>query len=156
MQSTPLPTSPQSFVVFASAYKGNGCLLWPFTKTGSGYGWLRLSNPRRGAMAHVVVCSAVHDAKISGIHEVGHSCGNKLCLNPAHLRWCLHVDNCADRKAHGTHLEGERVPHARLTEKQVSFIRASSLMQKELAAQFGCDPSNISAIKRRRSWKHLS
>jgi hypothetical protein len=44
---------------------------------------------------------------------------------------------------------------AKLTAEQVLAIRASDLPPAQLAAQYAVTPSNITAIIRRKSWRHI-
>lgn len=50
---------------------------------------------------------------------------------------------------------GEQNVKARLTADQVLAIRASDRSQRELAREYGVDPSTINHITRGRTWRHL-
>ncbi len=65
-------------------------------------------------------------------------------------------NNGADRWRDGTAIAGESNNKAKLTEAQVLEIRASSRRQVELAEEYGVRQGTISAIKRRRIWKHVA
>lgn len=49
-----------------------------------------------------------------------------------------------------------KTPCKKLTEADVIDILSSSDTQKELAARYGVTQTNVSYIKRRKSWRHLS
>lgn len=66
------------------------------------------------------------------------------------LRWDTQSGNFADKRRHGTHLQGERHPRARLTALQVEQIRQlyaeGVLNQPQLAARFSVCQSTISNV----------
>ena len=99
-----------------------------------------------------------------------HSCDNPPCCNPAHLRWGTNLENHTDaklrnRKAKGLKNGSHTVPEqrrvgvtngrAKLTDDAVRAIRSSSARQVDLAAFFGVSKSMISAVIRRKNWKHV-
>jgi DNA-binding Xre family transcriptional regulator len=57
--------------------------------------------------------------------------------------------------AHGNSQRGERMHMSKLTDDAVREIRASTLPRTELAERFGVTPSNISYIKRGKTWRHV-
>jgi hypothetical protein len=72
------------------------------------------------------------------------------------LAWGSASENAADKIEHGTHLFGENAPVVKLSEADVLEIRSRPRAPlKQLAAQFGVTISNISAIRLRKSWKHI-
>lgn len=84
-------------------YAADDCLEWPFARTPVGYGVI--THNGRQTTAQRVLCDIVHGEAPTDEHEVAHSCGNghKGCVNPRHVRWATHIENCSDRTAHGTH-----------------------------------------------------
>jgi len=88
--------------------------------------------------------------------HVLHSCDNTCCINPRHLSRGTHQENMADRNTKGRQARGESSGHAKLTEKDVSFIRSSSLRNKELSQMFGVHNSTISRIRSHDKWKHVA
>lgn len=79
-----------------------------------------------------------------------HSCDNKLCVNPAHLREGDHRENWEDFKATGRKM---KMPLRKLTDEDIKTIhRLKSeglLTQRAIAARFGVHESLISRIVRR-------
>jgi hypothetical protein len=72
------------------------------------------------------------------------------------LAWGTHIENEADKDLHGTRAVGEQHPTHKLSEADVREIRRrTSDLQQDLADEFGCTFSNISAIQLRKSWKHV-
>ena len=90
-----------------------------------------------------------------------HSCDNRKCINPEHLRKGSAADNSRDMlsRKRGRWLRGENQPNARLTERQVQDIRnahASGRQQIELARIYGMNPSHISRICSGKKWGYLA
>jgi len=80
------------------------------------------------------------------------------------IRWDTHINNCVDRKKHGTEvypiLHGEDAPNAKLNEQQVRVIKSfkqlkNRPMYKEIGKFFGVTLACIQDIIYGRSWKHL-
>ena len=92
---------------------------------------------------------------VSG-HMVLHSCDNRLCCNPDHLRIGTHQDNMDDRSARGRQASGSKNGNAKLTKEQVLDIRAiRGMSQTAIAAQFGVGQRTISDIRNRKIWQHI-
>lgn len=130
----------------------SNCLLWPFSKCGDGYG--RLFRRNRNYYVHRLVCYEVHGPPPTAKHLVLHSCHNRSCCNPAHLRWGTPAENMADAVAAGRFI-CDRASSAKLTRSIVLFVRASSLPAPTLAAAFGVSDSAIHNIRSGRTWSHL-
>ena len=110
-----------SFLEEALEYCGDECLIWPYSNDSKGYPALKLF----GKMTRIskIICNETYGSKPTIKHEVAHSCGCKLCVNPKHLRWATPKENRADQIVHGTHNCGSRNGHAKLTDIQVHSIR---------------------------------
>lgn len=140
------------------AYVGDDCLIWPFAKNSAGYG--HIGRNGKNTLVSRIACEYANGPSPAG-YEAAHECGNGHlgCCNPRHLTWKTRADNHADQIRHGTKLLGEAIPWSKLTEADVGFIR-SALMggasQQDLAFIFDVEPSNISAIHRRKSWRHVA
>ena len=137
---------PQRFLDnVALRYAGEECLLWPFAKSGFGYGQIRKDG--RAENVHRIICEAVHGPAPSPDHEVAHTCGkgNLGCVNPSHLEWKTHVANVADTLLHGTRNRGERNGQTKLTEEEVLQIFALKgvLSQSAIAVMFGITRANV-------------
>lgn len=88
--------------------------------------------------------------------ECCHNDGNPANNVLANLRWDTPKANNADKRAHGTHLEGSKIPWAKLTEKDVLAIRrmaAAGLTQRSIADRYGMTQSRISRIVSRKQWR---
>lgn len=114
------------------------CWLWPFSFNGNGYG-AKIG----GKYPHQIICERFRGCAPSDKHEVAHSCGNRMCINPAHLRWATH------KEIHGT------LRVAVLKKDQIVKIRsmANRFSGVELARMFNTSPQNINDIIKRKTWK---
>ena len=127
------------------------CILWPHGRTKQGYGKLTVNG--RVKLAHAFALEVRIGPRPSPNHDAAHSCRNRHCINPAHLRWATRSDNSLDRHRDGT------VTQAKLTANEVLAIRRlardRSMTQREIAEQFGVSLSNIEYIVARKTWRHL-
>jgi len=132
----------------------SGCYLWESTIEGDGYGQIRKNN--RYTMAHRVSWE-LHNGAIPEGLCVLHRCDTPSCVNPDHLFLGTPTDNARDRdeKGRGNPRKGEDHGSAKLTEEDVRAMRASLQSCGKLAFIFDTAKSNVSAIKRRDTWKHL-
>lgn len=82
---------------------------------------------------------------------VMHTCDNRLCCNPAHLRLGSQAENVRDMDAKERRVSvpryGERHHKARLTTAQVEIVRTSPKSAVELAREFGCHRNRIYDIR---------
>lgn len=121
-------------------------------------GYLRITvwgdDAWEGHFAHVVVCEAWHGPRPGG-KEVAHLNGNKLDISPGNLAWKTHVENEADKLAHGTLARGERHGCARLAEVDVLAIRASSESSSATGRRYGISAAHVRGIRRRVTWRHI-
>jgi hypothetical protein len=146
---------PRRFITEVLTHPGDGCVFWPYGAGGRGYGGLNVGGRKRSA--HVVVCEMAHGPKPSDDHEVAHGCGNRMCVNPRHLRWATGAENQADRFIHGTASIGESHPQAKLTEASVREIRSlqGALTLAEIGKRYGVNPTTVHGILSRRRWAWL-
>lgn len=140
----------------ASRFTGDECLLWPFKAQAEGYGVVRLFG-RRTMRVSRYVCLIAH-GEPDGRMDAAHSCGNRLCCNPKHLRWATRSQNQADTLEHGTHNRGERNYKTTLTEDDVRTIRRereAGTSGVELARRYGITQASVCDIIKGRSWAWL-
>lgn len=81
-----------------------------------------------------------------------HSCDNKLCVNPAHLRAGTHAENVQDAIDRGRY---KFCGNVKVTPDQAEYIRRNpeNLKLKELAARFGIAKSTASMIRSGKTWR---
>ncbi len=89
-------------------------------------------------------------------HEDGDPANNRL----KNLSYKTHTENQRDMRRHGTAPRGERNAHALLTAAKVREIRRRAKkgphgIKAKLAEEFGVARSTITAVVKRRNWKHI-
>ena len=110
---------------------------------------------QRATVVHIIVAEAFLGQRPDGT-EVLHNDGDPKNCIVSNLRYGTRKENEADKDRHGTRLRGERHGSAKLTAEDVRAIRALvGVPQQDLADDYGCTFSNISAIQLRKSWKHV-
>lgn len=94
--------------------------------------------------------------------EAGMQCAHEdgVVANCAlsNLSWKTPKANAADKRRHGTHLEGERAFCARLMDAQVQEIRerrAMGVHGADLAREYGVSPTEIARIVRGKVYRHV-
>ena len=78
-----------------------------------------------------------------------HSCHNRLCINPEHLRWGTRSENTIDMYA------ARRSPNQRFSKEDVVLIKArlrSGERPASIARSLGCPPPTIYAIAQGKNW----
>ena len=132
------------------------CWLWTAATNGEGYGVFRGRQCRTSA--HRTSYELAHGPIPEGL-IVRHSCDNPTCVNPAHLLVGTHRDNTNDKLERERQARGVGTNTARLSEAEVAEIRLRvdrGEKVRGVARRFGIDHSNVSRIKNRKTWKHLS
>ena len=133
---------------------GDECLIWPFYRHPGGYA--QLGNGAGSASR--IMCGFAHGPAPSSLHQTAHSCGKGHlgCVNPRHLRWATAKENRADMIGHGSLPCGERHYRSKLTQEQVSEIRAKKDVSLSMfARKYGIAPSTISRIRNRKTWSSV-
>lgn len=133
---------------------------WPWTGSvmvRGGYG--QLNDRKRLLKAHRLSWE-LHFGAIPENLLVRHMCHNPICCNPSHLLPGTAKDNHLDmqnarRMVVPASAKGADSYAAKLTDKDVLFIRQSTLPGTELAEKFGVTKANISRIRLNKTWKHL-
>lgn len=138
------------------------CWLWKCHISPNGYGRIQLEGTSK--LAHRVSFEAFNNTEIPEGMYVCHVCDVKHCVNPAHLFLGTPTDNMQDmirkgRKKHSlTGKCGELALRRKLSAEQVLEIRrrrSNGESQRQLAAAFGVDNSNIFLICKRVTWRHI-
>lgn len=139
-------------------------------KTDTCWLWKSSINPKSGYGSFVYKQHTKNAHRLSWVlsgniipegHDVCHAsheiCGNRHCVNPAHLRTDTRKANMADKIADGTTNRGHNNPQSILTEDQVRAIRANpeNKTQEKLAEQYHVNRALISMIINRKRWAWL-
>lgn len=123
-----------------------------------GYPKVTLKKQDRGTRihVHVVVASAFIGPRPEG-QEVCHNDGNSTNCSRGNLRYDTPKGNSADKRLHGTHLEGEHLPWSKLQPAQVRAIRAArgTKTLQAIADEYGTSPSHVCSIHHGRRWAHI-
>lgn len=139
------------------------CWLWQGVKSRHGYGTIHIGG-RGGYRTNAHRLSwEIHNGALprsDGVTDVIlHTCDNRLCVNPAHLRRGTQAENMRDMvlkgRMHKNQPKGERHGNAKFTAKEVKAIRASKLPNFEIARLYGVTRQCIRYI-RTIGWKDKS
>jgi len=136
----------------------NGCLEWDSCISPEGYG-IALETIRKEygtSLVHRLVYLCTYGFFPTGGLVVRHTCGNKACCHPGHLRDGTPGEVAEDRAKRGLTPRGEKHWRAVLTANDVVSIRSSDLKHTVIARQFGVTPLTIHNIRKRKTWKHVA
>jgi hypothetical protein len=134
---------------------GAPCWIWTGPKFAQGYGRFCLRS--RSLKAHRFSWEMHHGKPVPHGLVICHSCDNKQCVNPEHLRaetQAFNVREAIERerwKPNFGAINGRTI----LTHESVREIRASSETQILLAKRYGVSQTHISRIKRGESYNYL-
>lgn len=129
-----------------------------------GYGYWQVKLCKDGipstCLVHSLVAAAFLGPRPEGLH-VCHGPGGKQDNRPCNLRYGTPMENCADRRRDGTHLQGAQNPSTKITEKQALYVlqelkdapRGTGL---RLARELGVTPQLISRIRTGKTWGWLA
>lgn len=157
----PIGTSPGEPMRFLKDvvlnFEGDDCLIWPFSRNAGGYGQVWCD--QRVQLATRLVCEWVYGKSPSERHVAAHRCGqgHTGCVSKKHLYWATQKQNIADARRHGTIVRGEQTRSAKVSERDVKYIRQmrGKVFQKDLAEKFGLHQSQVSLIQSGKNWGWL-
>lgn len=150
---------PQQFLATAVAYKGDDCLVWPYSRNAQGYGKIKAGG--KNFVVSRLVCEMAYGPAPSPDHVAAHSCwnGHLGCVNPNHLRWATRAENSSDMVASGRSCRGSRNVQAKLSDENVRTIRSlhdTGATHKSLSLRFGVSSSVISRIVNHVSYRDVT
>jgi hypothetical protein len=140
----------------------NGCWEWQGRLNGHGYGIFVLGHAT-AFLAHRIIYECFYGAIPRGMCVL-HSCDNRKCVNPWHLRAGTQADNVKDMMDRGRNkcvpLHGARNPQAKLSSEEVKQIREMYVPRKTtlkmISNKFGVCEATISMIINRKRWPSLA
>ena len=151
--------------------KADKCWLWTGAVQNSGYGYMNNQQHRKQTVHRI--SWELNYGSIPRHKLVCHHCDNKLCVRPSHLFIGTQADNLSDMVYKGRSLLGERhwshlhpdwvtrgTKHGNaklnpLFVKTIRRLNRAGFTYKELGARFGVSPTNIGAVVRRLTWRHV-
>jgi hypothetical protein len=140
--------------------RDEGCWNWLSWTMTVGYGCFLIGGRKGKKYGAHRLSYEMHNGPIPKGKLVLHSCDNRLCVRPDHLRVGTHKENTQDMISKGRGLIGEKSGHAKLNDEKVRKIRrlhaAGYANATGLAAMYGVTQSNISMILSRKTWAHLA
>lgn len=136
----------------------NGCWIWQGQIDRHGYA--RMSVDNKSVLVHRWAYSQWRGQIQSNLMAL-HSCHNRDCVNPDHIRPGTAADNMKDCVAAGRagKTRGERQWMAYLTEadvREIRRLRSEGVKLQEIAERFGSTKSTIFGITKRTRWGHVA
>lgn len=131
----------------------DGCWLWTASKINTGYGQFRFQGTMK--LAHRLMLERKLGRAISVNMEALHSCRNRHCVNPEHLREGTRQENMDDKVKDSTENSGEKNGQSKLTEEQVRTIRADTRTSYTICKEYRVSSATIRDIKCRKTWSHV-
>lgn len=135
------------------AEAGDECVLYPFGLTQTGYGKIKWHG--KTVNAHRVALELAVGPCPADKQVAAHSCRNRACVNPNHLRWATHQENHLDKWRDGTMPTGLTHPSAVLDVPTVITIRsmaADGIKPSAIASALGIDHGTTRDVIKRRTW----
>lgn len=104
-----MPAAKAPFLRFQESYEvaPNGCWLWAASCAANGYGQIKVFGEMTAAHRFAYT---LFKGDIPESHHILHSCDNKRCVNPDHLRAGTHQENMADAVERGRMPRGRKHP----------------------------------------------
>ena len=122
-------------------------------------GYIRIKRRERGRQVTQLLHRLILQRRLGRHPQVArHTCDHPWCINPDHIVDGTQADNVHDMESRGraNHVIGEANGRSILTKAQVIEIKASNLLQRELASLYGVARQTIGEIKRGVNWKYLT
>lgn len=131
------------------------CWEWMAGRGSNGYGEIKFNGKPYGS--HIIAWYLTN--QIMPTLQILHSCDNKVCCNPNHLREGTHQENMQDKVDRNRQQRGEKVNFAKLKEFQVIEILKLFKIgrsNKEIAEIYNVTSEAINLIRLGKNWKYIS
>lgn len=98
MEDTLAPDAEQMARFWAKVDDTGHCWVWTASKFANGYGRFSVKRncKRKTHLAHRVAFASIHGPIAEGL-QIDHTCYNRACVNPDHLRAVTHKQNMENR-----------------------------------------------------------
>lgn len=125
---------------------GDDCLIWPFVRWSSGYGFFGL--PPTGA--HRYMCELKNGPPPTPQHQAAHSCGrgHDACVHPKHLSWKTNAENQVERYQHSGPVKRTKISPAQVDEIRILKGREKTSLT---AKRYGISETTVRDIQSGRS-----
>ena len=140
-------------------YKWRGKLISTHSQKPYGHHSVILYHAGRGhkRWVHRLVLEAfkgIAPAGLQSCHRDGDSANN----HARNLYWGTAIQNAADKRRHGTHLQGSQIVGSKFTEadiRRVMELREEGCSYTQIRTMIGASIAHISNIINGKVWKHL-
>lgn len=136
------------------------CWLWTGAVDTRGYGNMNCDG--RTKRSHRIAWELAHGPIPPGVGHHGtvvmHTCDNRICCNPAHLKLGDHSANMADMREKGRRKQinaGQANGRAKLTPEQVHAIRLDKRGKRTIAKDYGISPAQAQRIRNGQQWSAI-
>lgn len=142
-----MPRKAKPFDHYVLPHPG-GCWYWTGAVSSTGYGTVRFEGKVRKAH-HVAYLMAGGALPESGSGRQGfvvmHTCDNRLCVNPAHLKLGTQKQNVHDaqRKGRGPQWADTRPCRQRFDREEARKLREQGLTYKQIGTRLGVRDTSV-------------
>jgi hypothetical protein len=153
---TDRPLVPLEERLWSRVDRSGDCWLWTGCRAPTGYGRIGLTRGRVES-THRVAYELARGPIPPGAFVL-HSCDNRLCCNPAHLRLGDVQDNADDMTSRVRQARGERHGSSKLNRDDVKLIRravAGGASVAAVAQLYGVGARTVYDIRLRKTWAWL-
>lgn len=134
------------------------CWNWTGSVDTPGYGAFKIDGKKYNT--HRIAYEMAHGRVLPTI-QIIHTCDNRLCCNPHHLRAGTRLANVRDMDDKGRRrsADGEKHPSAKLTDALVARLRIEYIdgpdTAGDMARRLGVDRKTIQGALDGKKWKHV-
>lgn len=113
---------------------------------------------RRTVMLHVLVLEVFEGKRPKGYVARHFPDPDRKNCAAHNVRWGTYKQNCEDRDKHGNTARGERNSNAKITAADVRIIRSAKHYGAvaEMGRRYDLSRTTIIAIRKRKTWKHVT